>query len=552
MPSSSREAQVIVVGAGPVGLAAALWLSSVGISTLLLEADDAPGCEGSRAICVERTTLEILHRLGVDLVDAGVSWTLGRTYFRKTELFQTRFPESGRETYPPFINISQADQEAAMLEVAAGSPLIDLRCGRRVIAVDHEGEEVSVTTEGAHGTEEFRAPWVLACDGAHSTVRSLLGIPFDGHSHPDRFLIADIKAALPFPDERRFFFDPPHNPGRQVLIHPQPNSVWRIDWQVPEDTDAEEERRRGRLDERIRAIIGDRPFEVVWLTGYRFHQRRARRFRAGRVFLVGDAAHLFAPFGARGMNSGVQDAENLAWKLWLVLVGAAPAELLDTYEIERIAAADENLRVTDATMRWMAPGSRWRLAKRNAILRGSVHSKSLRRLVDSGRLSEPFTYGESPIVAGDNRDSRALRPGSPPPDAQCEVAGKEVRFRELLGKGFVVLDFCDHLTRSAARVRAGRSGVVPHMTYLVTSDERAVARPLPATAHWLLDRDGTLAGTLRGSWDEAEVLRPDGHLAVRIPAPTPESVETALNFAAGQLLPLAVKQAPARRRQLVR
>ena len=148
---------------------------------------------------------------------------------------------------------------------------------------------------------------------------------FPGHSHEDLFLICDIRATLPFPRERRFFFDPPWNPGRQVLVHPQPDDLWRIDWQVPSGTDVEAERASGALDRRIRQVVGrTTPYELAWVTAYRFHQRLAPRFRVGRVLLAGDAAHLMSPFGARGLNSGAADAENLAWKLALVLGGRAP------------------------------------------------------------------------------------------------------------------------------------------------------------------------------------------------------------------------------------
>jgi 2-polyprenyl-6-methoxyphenol hydroxylase-like FAD-dependent oxidoreductase len=531
---TEREQEVIIVGAGPVGLTAALWLARVGVCSVLLEAQDEPGCEGSRAICVQRTTLEILHRLGCDLVDRGVSWTLGRTYFRETELFQMRFPDSGDETYPPFINIPQAEQEAVMLEVVRRTPSIDLRCGRRVVTVEQDDAEVVVTTEGAHGAEQFRARWLVACDGARSTVRSLLRIPFDGPSHPDRFLIADIKAKLPFPNERRFFFDPPHNPGHQVLIHPQPNDVWRIDWQVPAETSADDERDSGRLDERIRAIIGDVPFELVWLSGYRFQQRVARQFRLGRVFLVGDSAHVFSPFGARGMNSGIQDAENLAWKLWLVLIGAASPALLDTYEIERAAAAQENLRVTAATMRWMAPGSKLSLVKRNAILRGSLHFASLRRLVNSGRLSEPFTYLDSPIVDHSNGGHGVqLAPGAPPPDAECLLDGSRVRFRELLGEGFVTLHFADDVASHLDFVGELKPTSLPNVTFLVVPATVVDGDAVSPVGRWLVDRNGTLASTLRVARHEAEVIRPDGHLAARIKAPDGGSVVQALDLARG-------------------
>jgi 2-polyprenyl-6-methoxyphenol hydroxylase-like FAD-dependent oxidoreductase len=327
----------------------------------------------------------------------GVTWTCGRTYYRDTELFEIRFPERGGERFPPFVNISQERVERILLERVEAEALVDLRWRSRVIGVRQDEGGVTLDLEGGG---EVGGPYAVACDGPHSTLRKLCGLEFPGHGHRDRFLIADIRARLPFPSERRFYFDPPSNRGRQVLLHPQPGDVWRIDWQVPPEVDAEEERRSGRLDERIRALVGDTPYQLVWITGYTFHQRMLRSFRERRVFFAGDAAHVMAPFGARGLNSGVQDAENLAWKLWGVLEGWAPEALLDTYDAERRAAAAHNLRVVDETMRFMVPPSRAHRLLRAAILRASRYVRPVRRLVNSGRLSEPFVYRESPIVAG--------------------------------------------------------------------------------------------------------------------------------------------------------
>jgi len=172
-----------------------------------------------------------------------------------------------------------------------------------------------------------------------------------------------------------------------MLVHPQPDGEWRIDWQVSPETDVDAERESGAVDARIRAITRGEPYELVWLTAYRFHARLAERFRVGRVFLAGDAAHLMAPFGARGMNSGVDDASNLASKLARVLAGSAPEQVLDLYEPERRAAAKENLRATGATMRFMAPPTAFHRVWRNAILGGSLHVPALRRFVNSGKLA---------------------------------------------------------------------------------------------------------------------------------------------------------------------
>ena len=386
---------VVVVGAGPVGLTCALELARHGVASVVVDAKPHPTREGSRAIVLARHALEVFRRLGCgELAGKGVVLDRARTYFRDRELFCVEFPAAAPGELPLFMNLQQTHTERALLERAEASGLIEIRWDARVRSKRDSGRSVLLDLESAAGSRDrVLASYAVGCDGAHSTIRKLLGVPFEGKTFRDRFLIADIRAELPFPNERRFFFDPPANPGRQILIHPQPDGEWRIDWQVPEEADAEAERASGRLHARIRALIGDSPYELAWLTAYRFHQRLARRFRVGRFFLAGDAAHLMAPFGARGMNSGVEDAVNLAWKLALVLRGRAPESLLDSYERERRAAARENLDVTGRTMRFMAPPTAPHRLVRNAILRGSVRSARVRRLVDSGRLATPAVYG---------------------------------------------------------------------------------------------------------------------------------------------------------------
>jgi len=391
---------VLIVGAGPIGLTLALELARFDVQTIVLDAKPEPTREGSRAIVLARHALATFVRLGcgAPMLDKGVVLSRARTYFRDTELFCVEFPREREGELPRFVNLQQTYTEAALLDAVGGASNVELCWDARVQDLHQDAEGVTVVLDTAR---EVRGSHAVGCDGARSTLRDLLGVEFPGRSHPDRFLIADVRASMPFPrDERRFFFDPPQNPGRTMLVHPQPDDEWRIDWQVPGDTDAEEERRSGRLDERIRSVVGHGDYELAWLTAYRFHQRVADRWRADRVFLAGDAAHIFSPFGARGLNSGVEDAVNLAWRLALVRAGVAGDRLLDGYELERRTAALENLRATAATMRFMAPPTPLHRLARRAILRGSLRSALLRRHVNSGRLAEPAVYGDSDGVTG--------------------------------------------------------------------------------------------------------------------------------------------------------
>ena len=482
MPIMHAVSDVAVVGAGAVGLTLAGRLAQHGASVDLFEAEAERERTGSKAICMQRETLEIWTRLGVGerVAQRGIQWRVGRTYFRGRELFEVHLPGDD-EHFPPFVNISQSEVEA-LLEARAIELGVRIHRGHRLAGLTQNADGVSAIFDTGAGTGSHRSSFLVGADGAHSTVRHALGIGFAGYSFADRFLIADVRAELPFTSERHFHFDPPWNPGRQVLIHPQPDGVWRIDWQVSPETDADLERTTGGLERRIRAVIGpDTPHELVWLTAYRFSQRLADAFHAGRCFLAGDAAHVMSPFGARGLNSGVADAENLAWKLAWVVRGDAEPSLLNSYEAERRPVARENLRVTDATMRFMAPHGPLRRGWRDIVLRMAARSDWFRRRVNSGRLAQPATYA----VEGGSTNPGFL--GSVAPD---QALGDGRRLRDRLGRGFVA--------------------VVPRA---VGAPERAeVAEVGPETVY----------GTER-AW----LVRPDGHVGAFLPLAeaTPEALD---------------------------
>jgi 3-(3-hydroxy-phenyl)propionate hydroxylase len=520
------DAQVAVVGAGPVGMTLAGRLAQQGVSVLLLEQHPRHTGEGSKALCMQRETLEIWARLGIgeEVAKRGVQWNVGRTYFRGRELFQVRLPSSNRDHFPPFVNINQTEVEEMLLRRIAELREVDLRWSHRLVGIAQDAEGVTVRCETPDGEKTLRVAYLVGTDGAHSAVRRATGMGFPGHSFPDLFLICDIRARLPFPRERRFFFDPPWNPGRQVLIHPQPDDTWRIDWQVAPGTDVEAERASGGLDRRVRAVIGPTAeYELLWLTPYRFHQRLVERFRVGRVMLAGDAAHLVSPFGARGLNSGVADAENLAWKLSTVLAGRASGELLESYHAERRAAALENLAVTDASMRFMVPRGRLRRLVRNAILRGSLRIPRLRRLVNSGRLAQPFSYADSSIVVADSRDARIPAIGAVAPDASCGTldTAPVTRLRDLFGAGFVVL-----LIGSAARETAAAAIRASRLAWPASSQIVAIGPEGPLAGVTVLDdSEGEVRRAYGEAGSSAYLIRPDGHLAAWIPLKRAEDVD---------------------------
>ncbi len=527
---------VLVAGAGPVGLVTALLLARWDVPSVVLEAREQRSQAGSRAICFQRDVLDIFDRAGCadDMLAEGVTWTTGRTFYRSRELFAVTFPGRGAATLPPWINISQASVERYLLARVAAEPLIDLRFGHPVTGLADNGDGVlartgpggtgAMTRTGADGTG-FRGSHLVGADGSRSTVRQLLGIGFPGRSFDDQFLICDIRADLPFPSERRFFFDPSWNPGRQVLVHQCPGGVWRIDWQVPAGFDLEAERASGALDARIRQITGDRSYQIVWATAYRFHERVARAFAAGRAFLAGDAAHLYAPFGARGLNSGTQDAENLAWKLAFVRRGWAPPSLLGSYDAERAAAARENLRVTSATMEFLVPQTDRARRRRIEALDRALADPAARAQINSGKLAEPYWYTASPLTtpgrspAGFPTEPGAQRPPVPGvlcPDGPCLAGGSATRLRRLLGRSFVLLT-----------ARAATASVA------VRAAAAAVGAPVTGYALDDIDVRGALGNALDATRDSIHLVRPDGHLAAVLPEFDPDGLAAALRRALG-------------------
>ncbi|NIH88487.1 FAD-dependent monooxygenase [Amycolatopsis granulosa] len=501
-PSTGHH-RVAVIGNGPVGQTTALLLARWGVPVVLLDGRAARDLVGSKAICQQRDVLDVWEAVGAGrrIADEGVTWTTARTFHRDHELFAYSMADPGRSAFPPFVNISQARTEEILDERIAAEPLVDVRWGHRVTGIDQDEHGVTLSVAGRPAV---RADYVVACAGARGEeIRRMLGVGFGGHSFDDRFLICDIRADLPgWARERRFYFDPEWNPGRQVLIHPCPGSTFRIDWQVPGDYDLAAEEAGGALDARIRAIIGDQPYEIVWKSVYRFHSRVADRMRVGRVLLAGDCAHLVSPFGARGLNSGVGDAENAAWKLAFVLHGWAGAELLESYHDERHAAALENLAVTTATMDFLVPQTEEQHRRRREVLHAAATDPAVRAQVDSGRLAEPFWYVDSPLTTPD--ESRPF--GGRPPRGEVPPAGP----------GILVPDVPVSVTGSSC----GRFRELARDGVLLLATDGADAEPPPEIAAPVrvlrlgeIDVTGVLAEALGARPGEVWVIRPDAHVA---------------------------------------
>jgi 3-(3-hydroxy-phenyl)propionate hydroxylase len=441
---------VVVVGAGPVGLSFAIDLAKKGQKVVLLD-NDHKLSTGSRAICFAKRTVEVFDRLGVgqQVADKGVSWNVGKVFFKDRLTYQfDLLPEPGHK-HPAFFNIQQYHVEGFLVEQALKEPNIEIRWLNKVLSLFEGGSEPArVKVETPDGPYELYAEYVVACDGSRSTVRRALGKESKGRVFQDRFLIADVTMSVDFPTERWFWFDPPFHPHQSVLLHKQPDGQWRIDFQLGWDADPEEERKPENIRPRIQALLGQEiQFEIVWASVYTFACSRMDEFQAGRVFFAGDAAHGVSPFGARGANSGVQDAENLAWKLDLVMRRLKPASLLKSYLQEREAAADENILNSTRATDFITPKSEISRLFRDATLSLAQDFPFARRLVNSGRLSVASHYRDSSLnqYLDETKFQGGIIPGSPALDGslQCTAAGltKTYWLLDLCRDGFVLLYF---------------------------------------------------------------------------------------------------------------
>ena len=490
---------VVVMGGGPIGVATALDLGLQGIPVVVLDDHEGIGM-GSRAICFSKRCLEIADRYGcgAPMLEKGVIWNLGKVFHADRKVYEFNLlPEEGHK-YPAFINLQQPYFEKFIVERVReaqknGAP-IELRGKNRVDAVEVNDDHVVLDITTPDGPYRIEADWLIGCDGANSPLRGMLGLDFEGRVFQDSFLIADIRMKADFPTERWFWFEPSHGSGASTLLHKQPDDTWRIDFQIGWDVDRKEEMKEENIRRRLDAMLGpDVEYEMVWSSIYTFQCKRMEKFRHGRVIFAGDAAHQVSPFGARGANSGMQDVDNLGWKLGLVINGKAPESLLDTYDEERIHGADENILNSTRATDFITPKSKISHIFRNAVLDLAEQYEFARPLVNSGRLSVPCTYdglslnGPDALPGGPAR----TRVGSACPDAPLG----DGFLLDRLGNDFVILT----IDADAPEVLE-EGGITARRVAVSASD----------------DTSGALAERYLG--DAASgvyLIRPDQHIAAR-------------------------------------
>ena len=513
MHVESERVPVLIVGGGPVGLTLAALLATFGVRARVIEADDGY-CTGSRAICISRRSMEILAWAGAErhVADVGLPWVGGRSYFRDTEVLHFTMPSEPGDRFGPMINIQQYEiEEAAHRTLEADA----VQWSTRAVAVRPRPDRVDVDVVAASGTSStLVADWVIACDGGRSAVREQLGLTLSGVQYDGRYVIVDIAQDTQRAVERLAWFDPPSNPGSTILMHRQPGGVWRIDYQIRDDEDPVEAINPENVLPRVQshlAMIGETaPWTPLWISIYNAKCLTLDAYRHGRVLFAGDAAHLVPIFGVRGLNSGLDDAGNLAWKLAAVIDGRASDALLDTYSSERVHAARENIAYGAKSTEFMAPPDAGFALMRQAALRLALEREAVRSLLNP-RQTTPVAYVGSPLNAG-----AGDLVGHPAPEARVDGPAQR-HLGESFGRDFVLLVFgeggFDGSIDGVVTVRIAESGEPRHGV--------------------VIDRHGEARARYRANDGRVVLVRPDGYVMASWDALDPADIARALERVTG-------------------
>lgn len=518
----ARRHAVTIVGGGPVGLAVALGLANYGIASVLIEADESV-CYGSRAICISRRSLEIIERLGAldGFLSKGLPWTGGRSFYRNDEVLHFTMPQDDNQKLPPMVNIAQYDIEQFLLDAAEQrADLIDIRWRTRVSSIRTSTNGATLTLSTPHGDYEMETDWVVAADGGRSTLRDALGLKLSGTSYEGRYVIVDILLDSQRPTERLAYFDPESNPGSTVLVHKQPDNVWRIDYQLRDGEDADEAIKPENVVPRVQSLLDmmgeTAPWSPVWITIYKANALTLERYRHGRVLFAGDAAHLVPIFGVRGANSGIDDADNLAWKLAFVIKGIAADGLLDSYSDERVFATHENLSYGTKSTEFMAPPSFAFDLMRTAVLSLAVKHPRVRSLINP-RQTSAIAYSASPLNAPSEPFANGPAPGTVL--AECPVAlvsadgVRDAHVTDLVGTRFTALYFSETGDVSANLDELDAYAKARGLPFALVPISRQ--RPADATQPIAWDRAARVFDLYGAQPGTLYLVRPDGHVLGR-------------------------------------
>ena len=522
MDSGRAGTPVVIVGAGPIGLVTAIDLARFGVASIVLE-EDLQVSHGSRAIVLTRRSLEILQQLGVDrpFRQKGLPWSFGRSFFRGTEVYRMVMPHDEDDRFLPGLNIQQQYIEEYLIDFCLNNPRIDLRWGEKVVGISQTEAAVTLRIDTPEGEYDMNADWVVGADGGRSTIRRLLGLRMEGRSYPGNFVIADIKAEIDLPTERLCYFDPAWNPGNNVLVHRQPDDIWRIDFRLPDGETSEQALEPARLSQRINTVLEmirhRTPWQLDWATVYSANTLTLPEFVKGRVLLTGDAAHLLPIFGVRGCNTGLQDCNNMAWKLAFVVNGWSSPALLSTYSSERVQAAREICQEGGKSTRFMTPPTAGARLMRDAVLSFCLSEDFLKDLLH-WRTSRPHDYHLSPLNSFPESDA-AFTGGvaNGQPARNVKLADDDYLLDRFdAGAGFHVMVFTGEqdLTAGLEQILIEtQRQAFPVIRVLIS------ARPVEALAGRadlvIADAAGRIAIKYGAQAGTVYVLRPDLHVCAR-------------------------------------
>ncbi|CAB5672654.1 3-(3-hydroxy-phenyl)propionate/3-hydroxycinnamic acid hydroxylase [Delftia tsuruhatensis] len=546
-PGAQRHS-VVIVGGGPVGLTTALELARHGQRCVLLESEQQVS-EGSRAIVFTRRSMEILQQVGVAgrVSESGLPWRFGNSIYRGQRVFRMEAPHDEDDRFSPMINLQQQYLEEFLVDAALAHPLIEMRWGNRVQQVRQVGggadARVRLDVDTPEGMYVLEADWLVAADGARSGIRTAMGLVMEGASYEGRFVIADIRIDLPLPTERLAFFDPVWNPGNTILMHREPHGIWRVDYQLPRAEDPQQALQPQSLKQRIDAQLemigfGGTPWELDWSSVYSARALTLADYVHGRVVFTGDAAHLLPIFGVRGANTGLQDAQALAWRLALVARGVAAPTLLDSYSSERVGAAREIIEEAGKSTRFMAPPSRGFRLVRDAVLSLSLTQPFVRPLYH-WRTSRPHAYADSPLnCLSDDSPLFAGGPGHGAPPQNVRL-GSDDYLLDYLGGGFDLLYFTDgspvapSLSEVARAVR--ERGVALRIIAISSQTHCSHVQGADLTLADPQGRSRTRYGVPSDHPHGAAcLLRPDQHVCARWLALEAQQLQSAIDMATGQ------------------
>ncbi|MFD5269340.1 FAD-dependent monooxygenase [Streptomyces sp. NPDC058335] len=516
---------VIIVGAGPVGLTLALALARQEVPSVVL--DEGPGKDEprlARTVVLREDTAALMERLtGTSLAEAGVHWAGWRSMRRKQVTHEIGFDDAD----PAPLHLAQHLLTHALRTALAGERLVRIAVDSRLDGVEQEPSGVTAHTRGPKGTW-WRGSYLVGCDGPRSTVRKLLDIRFPGRTAVERHAVAALRTELPWADEALLHRTPPWRTSGpsagEITGRPLPDDVWRLDWLLPPGKDlVTPELLVARIRETLAGWTGGTApaYELLDTGVHTVHHRLARRWRAGRVFLAGDAAHLLGAFGTQGLDEGLRDADNLAWKLALAWHHGPHEALLDSYQVERRAVVATRLRAADQILPTLRGGPGIR-----AYVPGAARGHDA-LLTDGhlgrGLLGAPGTYATSPLAP---RHLEAEVPVDTPPGAQVTDVrvtaedGSFVRLRDRLGRGALLVLLIAPGTGVWERRHWVGAGIMPRLAAAVT------ALPSPAELLVAESYPGAAAHTVL-------LIRPDGHLVTALSGVRPADLYAAAEAAVG-------------------